>query len=149
MTEKEFFKKSFFAPLIFPLVAYIIALLFPPYSIVKEWAVFLIVSIILGGILYLVFLVIFYWWQQDKNGKQVRQFTYAAPFIFTVIFVVLLFLVAILSEMVSIEIFTNEVFILSTYTLLTSSGYVLATNIVFYIFKFSGMIPLQENGSAA
>ncbi|MEX0720736.1 MAG: hypothetical protein WD059_08725 [Balneolaceae bacterium] len=154
MSEKQYFNRSFLAPIIVPFFAYVIALLIGPgESLILDGAYFLFFSLLYGGIPYLIFLAFYFYWQKNKNAKQIKYFTLVAPFIFTSIFLVLFFLyvgtieTGGFSGMISGDGFWSGILMFGKFSLLTSFGYVLAIYLIYYILL--GLNKIEVNKPVA
>ncbi len=152
MTGKRYYQLSFLAPLISPffIVGVEELVLFATGGQPSgTYSGFLLMSVLFGGIPYLVFLGGFYWWASDKSGKQIHVYSYIAPLLYLIIFFFWLILYMWLTDAVYMEDFFSflvssklwEAFYLyGKIALLVAYGYIFLMNILYGILKVSRII---------
>jgi len=92
MTAKQYFKYAFLSPLILPFIVLLVEKLIGSLTgwNFGELTGLLLGSVFLGGIPYLIFLIGFYQWIKDKNGKQIHFFSYLFPVFYLLFFLICL-----------------------------------------------------------
>lgn len=90
MNAKQYFKYAFLSPLILPFIMPGVEM---AIGLIIDWQSsqltgFLLLSVFFGGIPYLVFLMGFYRWIKDKNGKQIHSMSYLFPVFYMLIFLI-------------------------------------------------------------
>src|ERR1051325_4098294 len=75
MLERRFFQLSFALPILVPAILWLL----PTNNIVL---IILRVSILLGGLPYILFIIPVLVWSRNKSGDEIRFFTYFSPLIF-------------------------------------------------------------------
>lgn len=89
MTGKKYYYLAFLSPLVLPVLIIAgeaIVELIAGWKVYSQLSGFLMLTVLFGGIPYLVFLGAFYWWAKDKIGKQIHYASYLAPIIYLLIF---------------------------------------------------------------
>lgn len=150
MTEKHFFKRALWAPVLFPIFVWVFGLILQPITgILYTAGSSLMLTIIFAGIPYLAFVFFLSRWQRNKSGSQIKKYTMAFPIVFLGIF--WLYLTAYMLIMGSKPLyFMNDSFYLTLATsgkqvLLMSYGYVAAAHIVHMMFKLTNRIVPERN----
>ena len=92
MTAKQYFKYAFLSPLILPFIILGVDIVTGSFI---DWQSsqltgFLLATVFIGGIPYLIFLIGFYQWIKDKIGKQIHFFSYLFPVFYLLIFLICL-----------------------------------------------------------
>lgn len=92
MSAKKYFKYAYLSPLILPFIVLLLEKLISSFT---SWDFgqltgFLLATVFFGGIPYLIFLVGFYQWIKEKNGKQIHSMSYLFPLFYLLIFLICL-----------------------------------------------------------
>ena len=92
MSAKRYFKYAFLSPLILPFIILLFETLISSFSSwdISQLTGFLLMTVTFGGVPYLIFLVGFYRWIKEKNGKQIHAFSYLFPVIYMLVFLICL-----------------------------------------------------------
>lgn len=152
MTGNRYYQVAFLTPLVLPfllmgleaLVAFATGVE-PPNS----YSGFLLMSVLFGGIPYLVFLGGFYWWASDKSGKRIHEYSYIAPIVYLIIFFFWLifymwltdafYLGDFFSFLVSTELWEGY-YLWGKVALIVAYGYIFLINISYGILKVSRLL---------
>lgn len=132
MTEKKFLQLSFLLPLLVPLPFTLIPSLVSGGA--KDWlmtpAMFLLGSLIIGGIPYLLFLGGVLTWSWNRSANQICIFTWVAPLIFAP--ACLLFFVIPGLFFGSRDV--DTLLLIIACVLIIGYGYVIVINVLFRLF---------------
>jgi len=90
MNAKQYFKYAYLSPLILPFIVMLLEILIGSLTgwDFGELTGLLLLSVFFGGIPYLVFLIGFYQWIKEKNGKQIHAFSYLFPVFYMLVFLI-------------------------------------------------------------
>ena len=131
MGEKRFFQLSFLLPIVLPLLLIFVAN--PTFGLVS----ILTLSLILGGVPYLLFITGLFFWMRNKNAKDIQRMTFVAPLLFIPVFLlsVLVFLPIQLITTGTIDVNAGIVFICCVFIIILGYLYVLVVNGVYFLFR--------------
>lgn len=156
MTAKQYFKYAFLSPLIFPVIVLLLETLISSFTgwDFGELTGFLLMTVTLGGIPYLIFLMGFYRWIKDKSESQIHFSSYLFPVFYMLIFLIWL---VVYSLIVSPENFDNLFsFLTSEYlwdsyytfgkiAVVVAYSYILLINLGYWVLKIGNKFSINSN----
>jgi len=108
MTGKKYYQLAFLSPLVLPVLVMAgeaILGLIAGWKVNSQFSGFLMMTVIFGGIPYVIFLVGFYVWAADKTGKKIHLYSYIVPIIYLILFFFWLIFFYMLTDPISFSDF--------------------------------------------
>lgn len=153
MTGKKYYLFAFLGPLFLPIIVMGIE---TAYGLMTNGGTegqlsgFLIMSLLFGGIPYVIFLIGFYVWANDKDGKQIHRASYLVPLIYLPIFFCwLVFYYILVTQSVGVGDFfplliSSELwsgfYVWGKIALALGYAYIFLFNIVYWILGATGIL---------
>jgi hypothetical protein len=138
MKARLYFQLSFLLPIILPLLAWLTAGF--NSNLGNGISTVLILSLVVGGIPYLLFLAGFFCWVPGNDLRSIQRFTFLAPLLFIPVFLACGFVVMLPKMRLGEELRNMIDWVLGFSYLILIVGYfyVILVNAGYYLLRFAG-----------
>ena len=136
MKARLYFQLSFLLPIILPLLAWFTL----GFDLGNGISTVLILSLVVGGFPYLLFLAGCFCWVPGKDLRSIQRFTFLAPLLFIPVFLACGFFVMLLQMRLGEELRNMIDWVLGFSYLILIVGYfyVILVNAGYYLLRFAG-----------
>jgi len=156
MSGKQYFKYAYLSPLVLPFIMLGVEMVL---SSIIDWQSgeltgFLLMSVFFGGIPYLIFLIGFYQWIKEKNGKQIHTFSYLFPVFYMFIFLIWIVAYILIVRPKNFDnlfsLLTSEYLWDSYYTfgkiaVIIAYSYIILINLGYWTLRISNKFSVKSN----